>query len=149
MDGELGGFVEIFVQAHGDEVRGRFGAGPAQVHVFAHDELERADQGSLHSGDVDFAVALAGVAVADLEERAGGVHGNVQRSAGDKVFVVEIAGVNPGRIAADAAGGFRRSDAHTAEKWGERDVDAGGGRRDLPVDGRRFRRFPPGGREGV
>src|SRR6185437_16684992 len=78
-DGERGAGVQIVVEAHGDVVRGRFGSRPLQVHVLAHDELKRADERSFESGDVHFAVALPGVAVADFKERAGRVHGNVER----------------------------------------------------------------------
>src|SRR5580704_6648986 len=124
-DGEGGAGVQVIVEAHGDVVRGRFGARPLQVQVLAHDELKRADERSFERGDVHFAVALSGVAVADFKERAGRVYGNVERGAGDEVFVIEIAGHDPGRPAVPAPGGFRRRVAHAAEKGMQRNLDAG------------------------
>jgi len=56
------------------------------------------------------------VSVADFEERAGRVHGNIERRAGDEVLVIEIACHNPRRRAVEAARTFRRRVAHAAEK---------------------------------
>src|SRR5439155_19117673 len=123
-DGERGAGVQVIVEAHGDVVRGCFGARPLQAHVLAHDELKRADERSFESGNVHFAVALSGVAVADLEERAGSVHGNVERGAGDEVLVIEIARHNPRRSAVEAARAFRRGVAHAAEKRMQGNLDA-------------------------
>ena len=125
-DGERGAGIQVIVEAHGDVVRGRFGARPLQVQVLAHDELKRADERSFESGDVHFAVALAGVAVADFKERAGRVHGNVERGAGDEVLVIEIARHYPRRSAIEAARAFRRRVAHAAEKGMQRNLDARG-----------------------
>ena len=72
------------------------------------------------------------MAVADLEEGAGGVHGDEQRRPGDERLVVEIAGVDPRRVAADAPGGRRRRDAHATEERLERHLDAGREGRDQP-----------------
>ena len=88
---QRGAGIQIVVEAHGHVVRGRFGARPFQVHVLAHDELKRADERSFERGDVHFAVALPGVAVAHFKERAGRVHRNVERRAGDEVLVVHVA----------------------------------------------------------
>ena len=101
-DGHFGGSFEVFVEAHGDILRGRFGAGPEEAVGFVawlrlvHDELEGAGELGLHGGDVDLAVALAGVAVACLEECSLGVDGDIERGAGDHFFVVDVAGVHPG-----------------------------------------------------
>src|SRR6185436_15168469 len=64
------------------------------------------------------------MAVADLKQRAAHVDGNEERRARDQLFVVKVAGVNPRRGAADAAIGFRRRDAHTAEERAQRDLNA-------------------------
>jgi len=44
------------------------------------------------------------VAVADLEQGAAGKDRDIQRAARHQLAIVEIAGVTPGRIAADASG---------------------------------------------
>ncbi len=77
-------------------------------------------------GDVDFAVALAGVAVACFEESTFGVDGDVEGGAGDHLFVVDVAGVHPGWGGVVLAGGLGWGDAHAAEEGVEGDVDAGG-----------------------
>ena len=64
------------------------------------------------------------MAVADLEQRAGRVHGNVERGSRDQFLVVEIARVDPRRRAADAAIRLRRRHAHAAEERPERNLDA-------------------------
>ncbi len=94
------------------------------MHVLAHDELKRADERSFERGDIHFAVALSGVAVAHFKESAGRVHGNVERSAGDKVFVIEIPRHNPRRSAVEAARALGRCVAHAAEKGMQRNLDA-------------------------
>ena len=90
------------------------------------DELEGAGELGFEGGDVDFAVALAGVAVACFEEGAFGVDGDVEGGAGDHLLVVDVAGVHPGWGGVVLAGGLGRGDAHAAEEGMERDVDAGG-----------------------
>src|SRR5260370_946831 len=47
-----------------------FGSRPVQMHIFAQDELERANQRSLHRRNVDLAVALPGMAVAHQKQCA-------------------------------------------------------------------------------
>ena len=64
--------------------------------LLVDDELEGAGEHGLHGGDVDFAVALAGVAVTGFEECAFGVDGDVESGAGYHLFVVDVAGVHPG-----------------------------------------------------
>ena len=82
-DGYLGGGFEVFVEAHGDVVSGGFAAGPDEAVGcvgglgFVHDELEGAGELGFERGDVDFAVALIGVAVSCFEEGTFGVDGNV------------------------------------------------------------------------
>src|SRR5207245_7417899 len=79
---------------------------------------------SFERGDVHFAVALSGVAVADFKKRAGRMYGNVERRARDEVLVIEIAGHNPRRSAVEAARAFGRRVAHAAEKGMQRNLDA-------------------------
>ena len=50
---------------------------------------------------VHFAVALARVPIARLEQRAARVNRDEQRSPRHQILVIEIAGVKPGRPAAD------------------------------------------------
>src|SRR6202158_5760132 len=125
-DGERGAGVQVIVEAHGDVVGGRFGARPFQMHVLAYDELKGADEGSFKSGDVHFAVALSGVAVADFKERTRRMHGKIERGAGDEILVIEIAAHNPRRSAVEAARAFRWRVAHTAEKRMQWNLDAWG-----------------------
>ncbi len=129
-DGHLGGGFEVGVEAHGDVGGGGFGAGPEEAFLggfaFVDDELECAGEEGFEGGDVDFAVALAGVAVAGFEERSGGVDGVEDDRAGGKFFVVHVAAVHPGRGGVPFAGGLWRGDAHGAEEGVEGDGDAGG-----------------------
>jgi hypothetical protein len=82
-DGHLGGDFEVFIEAHGDVLGGGFGARPEEtVGLVAglslmDDELECAGELGFHGGDVDFTVALAGVAVACFEESSLGVDGDI------------------------------------------------------------------------
>jgi hypothetical protein len=131
-DGDLGGGFEVFVEAHGDVLGGGFATGPEEAVGFVaglglvDDELEGAGELGLHGGDVDLAVALAGVAVAYFEESAFGVDGDIESGAGDHFFVVDVAGVHPGWGGVVLAGGLGRGDAHAAEERVQRDVDARG-----------------------
>jgi hypothetical protein len=97
-------------------MRGRFRARPRQRHAFAYRQLHPTAQRGFNRGLVDLAVALRRVAVANLEQRAGHMHGNEQRRPGHELLVIEIAGVNVRRIAADAAPRRRRRDPHAPEK---------------------------------
>ena len=76
-DSHLGGGFEVLVETHGDILRWGFAAGPKEMLILVNDELERASELSFKSGDVDFAVALSGVAVPDFEESAFGVDGDI------------------------------------------------------------------------
>jgi len=125
-DGHLGCGFEVLVEAHGDVLGGGFGSGPEKVLIFVDYELEGAGELGFEGGDVDFAVALAGVAVADFEESAFGVDGDVEGGAGDHLFVVDVAGVHPGWGGVVLAGGLGWGDAHAAEEGVEGDVDARG-----------------------
>jgi hypothetical protein len=88
--------------------------------------LKGSGEKRLHGGDVDFAVALAGVAVADLKERSFGVDGKEERRAGNQLLVVHVAGVHPRRRAIDPAGRLGRSDAHAAEERMKRNLESPG-----------------------
>ncbi len=125
-DGDLGGEGEVLIHAHDDEVGGSFGAGPFEVDVFADDEAEGTGERGFHGGDVDFAIALAGVAVADLEEGAFDVDGDVEGGAFDEVAVIHVAGVGAGGRAVELAGGGWRGDAHAAEEGVQGEGDVGG-----------------------
>ena len=92
--------------------------------------MESPDQGGFHRGDVDFAVTLAGMSVADEQQRARCVHRNVKCRAGDQLLVVEIARVNSGRRTVDASRGRRRRDADAAKEWTQWNLDAIGKMRD-------------------
>ncbi len=130
-DGHLGGGFKVFAEAHGDVLSGGFGAGPEEaVGVvglgFVDDELEGSGELGFEGGDVDFAVALACVAVADFKEGSGGVDGNVEGGAGDHLLVVDVASVHPGWGGVVAPGAFGWGDAHAAEEGVEWDGDTGG-----------------------
>src|SRR5437870_3552385 len=94
---DLDGKVEVFVEAHGHVVGGRFGEGPANGPVLANGEAEHAGKNGFEGGKTHLAVALAGMRVANREQSATRVNRNVQCRAGDEFLVVEISGVNPGR----------------------------------------------------
>ena len=125
-DGHLGGDFEVFVEAHGDVLGGGFGAGPEEMLVLMHDELEGTGELGFEGGDVDFAIALAGVTVADFKESALCVDGEEYGGASGKFLVVHVAAVHPGWSGVVASGGFGRCDAHATEEGMERNVDAGG-----------------------
>ncbi len=72
-DGHLGGGLEIFVEAHGDVLGGGFAAGPEEMGIFMDDELEGPGELGFERRDVDFAVALARMAVTDFKVCALGV----------------------------------------------------------------------------
>ncbi len=91
--------------------------------IFVHDELEGSGELGFKRGDVDFAVALSGVAVADLEICTFGVDRDVEGGSGDHFLVVDIAGMHPRRGGVPLASG--RGDAHAAEEGMEREIDAG------------------------
>jgi len=94
------------------------------------DELKGAGELGFHGGDVDFAVALAGVAIANFEVGAFGVDRDEEGGAGDHLLVVDVASVHPGRGGVVLAGGLGRGDAHAAEEGMKRDIDAGGEKAD-------------------
>ncbi len=95
--------------------------------IFVNDELEGAGELGFEGGDVDFAVALAGVAVACFEERALGVDGDVQGGAGDHLLVVDVAGVHPGWGGVVLAGGLGWGRCPCCRRRVEGNVDAGPG----------------------
>ena len=139
-DGDGGGLGEVLVEAHGDVVGRGFGARPEKWGfpvLLVDDELEGAGELGFHGGDVDLAVALAGVAVASFEERAFGMDGDEEGGAFDHLLVVHVAGVDIGRGGVELAHLRRRRDAHAAEEGVQRDGDAGreGGGHFLKVEG--------------
>ncbi len=117
------------MEAHGDVGGGGFGARPEEAFpggfALMNDELEGAGEEGFEGGDVDFAVALAGVAVAGFEEGSGGVDGVEDDGAGGELLVVHVAAVHPGRGGVPLAGGLGRGDAHGAEEGVEGYRDAG------------------------
>lgn len=64
------------------------------------------------------AIALAGMAVAGLEQRARRMDGQKQPGSGDESLVVHVAAVDRRRRAVVAAEGGGRGDAHAAEEGG-------------------------------
>jgi hypothetical protein len=128
-DGHLGGGLEVGGETHRDVGGGGFGAGPEEAlasgFALMNDELEGASEEGFEGGDVDFAVALAGVAVAGFEECAAGVHGVKDDRADGEFLVVHVAAVHPGWCGVPLTGGLGRRDAHGAEEGVKRDRDAG------------------------
>ena len=120
----LGGQGKVLVQAHADVGGGRFGAGQGEVQVLAHDKLQGARERSFQGRDIDFAVALAGVAIAHEKQRPRRVHRQIQRGAGYQFLIVKVAAVDARRRAVDAARCGRRGHAHAPEKRPQRHVDA-------------------------
>src|SRR5205807_6666983 len=123
-DRNLGRLIQVLVESHGDVVRRGFSARPQNMNIFAHNELERASQGSFECREMHLAVALARMAVADLEESPFCENGKEERRARNQVLVIEGACVNPGWAAADAPGDFRRGYSDASEKRMQRDFDA-------------------------
>src|SRR5690242_3905704 len=62
-------------------------------------------------------MALRRMGIAGREQRTWRMDRQIQRRAGAEVLVVDIAGVDARRSAADAAHGAGRRDAHGAEEW--------------------------------
>src|SRR5690348_7942448 len=77
-----------------------------------------------HRRDVDFTVALPGVSVADLEQRALRPNRDVQRRTRDELLVIEIPRVNSRWRAVHATHRRRRRDADASEEWMQRNRDA-------------------------
>src|SRR5262249_57304390 len=98
-------------------MRGRFSTRPQKSHILAHDELKFSTQPRFDRGYVDLAVPLGRVGIADREQGARDMDRHVQRRAGDQVLVVEVASVNAGRSAADAAQGGIRRNTPSAKEW--------------------------------
>ena len=101
--GHLGRFFQVLVKPHRDVVGRCFGPRPPQADVFADDEAEGAVQRGLDRREVHFAVSLPCVPVSHLEQPTLRMDRNEQRRAGDQLFVVHVAGVDPRRRAADAS----------------------------------------------
>ena len=125
-DRERGGFLQVRAEPHADVVGGRLRTRPEQVLVLVDHEAEGPGKEGLHGGDVDFAVALAGVAISNFEERSLGMDRDIECGSRDQLFVIHVTGVHPGRRAVDTAGRGRRSEAHTAEEGMKRNIDGWG-----------------------
>src|ERR1700723_3306891 len=117
-------FLQIRTKPHADVMGGSFGSWPQQMLVLVDDKLKSASQEGLERGDVDLAVALGGVPVAHLKERSLDMHRYVQRRSGNQLLVIHIARMHPWRTAVDAAGRFRRRDAHAPEERMQRNLDS-------------------------
>ena len=139
--GEGGCFLQVGAEAHADVVGWRLSARPEQVLVLVHDELEGSAQESLHCGDINLAVALARMAVANLEERSFDMYRDVERGARHQFLVIHVAGVHPRRRAVDASRGWGRGNTHAAEEGVQRNLDARCelGHHPLAVEGDNFR----------
>src|SRR3989454_918132 len=124
--GNLDGIFQVFVEPHGHEMRGRFGARPAEFHVLADQKLESPAQRSLKRGHADLPVALSRVSVADREQSAFYVQRHVEGRACHELLVIHIARVDPGRPAADASRAEGRDSApvlHLAPNLAHRGLD--------------------------
>ena len=75
-------------------------------------------------GQVDLAVALAGMRIAGPQQRARHMHGHVERRTGDEIANIHVAGVFARRDARVAAGLLAR-DGERAREWPQRQNDAG------------------------
>ncbi len=113
---DLHRLVQVGIEPHHDPMGRRLRPRPCELHVLVQDKLKLAAQAGLDRGEVDLAVALRRVRVAHGEQRAGGEHRHEQGRARDQVLVVQVAGVNAGRAAADAAHGRVGRQAHGAEE---------------------------------
>ena len=126
----LRGFGQVLVEAHGNIGRRSFGPRPEQMFfgglALMDDELKGAREEGLKGCDVDFSVALAGMAVAGFKESAAGVDRVEDDRAGGKLLVVHVAAMHPGRRGVPFAGGFRRRDPDGPEEGMQRDGNAGG-----------------------
>jgi hypothetical protein len=116
--------LRSFVRRHADVVGRGFSARPHERHVLPHRQLHTSAQRCLDRRLIDLAVALCGVPIADLEQRARHEHRDEERAAGDELSVVEIACMLARRVAAHAAGRGRRRNAHAAEERPQRNHDA-------------------------
>src|SRR5215210_6753201 len=117
LNGDLRRLREVLIHAHRDVVGLRLGARPCEGHILADDQLDASTQRGFDRGLVHFAVPLRRVSVADLEQRAGDMHRNEEGRPGDELFVIEVAGMNPGRRTVDASSRGGRRNAHAPEKW--------------------------------
>src|ERR1700676_3332564 len=123
-ESDLGGFVQILVEANGNVIRWCLGSRPMDLHVLAHNELKCAIQRSFHGSAIDFTVTLSGMTVSDFKERAARVDREIENCAGDEIFIVHVTAMDPWRTAADAAGPLWRRDTHASKKGLQRDIDS-------------------------
>src|SRR6267154_1424069 len=123
--GLIPGLVEIRIEAHADPRLRGLDAG--EIERLALDHLDRDVEllvGGLDRGEVDLAIALAGVRVAGPQQRAGYEHRHVERRAGREVADVHVARILARRHAGILAG-LLAGDAERAGEGLERDPDAG------------------------
>ena len=119
------GLVQVLVEAHRDPGFRRLDA--REVERLALDDFHRDVEflvGGLDRGEVDFAVALAGVRIAGPQQRARHMHRHIERGAGDEIADVHVAGEFAGRHARVAARLLAR-DAERARERAQRQHDAG------------------------
>src|SRR5690348_1245596 len=86
-DGHFRGGLQVRAEAHADVAGGRLSARPEQMLILVDNEAEGAGEEGLQRRNVDFAIALTGVPIADFEERSFRVDGNVEGGSGDEFLV--------------------------------------------------------------
>src|SRR5579859_2543055 len=84
--------------------------------ILVNDKAKRTGQKCLHRSDIDLAIALAGMAVANLKECPRRMNGNEQSRTRHEFFIVNVAGVHPRRSTVIFPGRLRRSYAHASKK---------------------------------
>src|ERR1700704_4399697 len=70
---------EVRIEPHHDPVGRGLGTWPGDFHILADDELEPATQPGLDGSQIDLAMALRSMSVADREQRAGRVDRQIER----------------------------------------------------------------------
>src|ERR1700761_5276937 len=69
-NGDMGSDIQIPVTAHGDDMRGGLGPREMEAFAFMDDKLQFCNKGGLDSRNIDFSIALGGMAIPDLEQGA-------------------------------------------------------------------------------
>src|SRR4030095_10419163 len=98
-NGQPRGFVQVFVQSHGNVVRRRFSPRPAQSLPFSKMQFERAAQRGLERRAGHLAIALPRVAIPDRQQRAGNMHRQVQDRTRDEGLDIQLAALPAARPA--------------------------------------------------
>ncbi len=99
---------------------GRFAHGHAEIPVLVQNELHSAGHGGFYGGNAHFAVALRGVSVARVVQRAVHLHGKIYGRALGECLDVHVAAEH-GRRRGGSQG--RRRNAHDAEEGIERNIE--------------------------